>query len=210
MEIDYVKLMTSKSDEGLQEYIEQRQKYNPQAVFSAIDELKKRGRNFTEEEISSIKHDLEQQQEISSQRVADSAVTTKKWDKNVTKDSEAIQLYSQKAINGFSIAFGVLFGSILMAMNSKRGQNQKGVWEALTFGIIFTIVQLWILSFLPRNSGLTLVTNFGGAAILNYYFWKRNIGEDTQYRKRQIWIPLLIGLGIATLLIIITITTQDF
>jgi hypothetical protein len=206
MKEDYEKLMINKSDEELQEYVEQRLKYSSQEVYSAIGELKKRGRSFTEEEINSIKPDLEQEEQPGSDGVTRS--TNKKWDKNVTKDNEAIELYSQKAINGFSIAFGVFFGSILLAINSKRNDNQKSILDVLAFGIIFTLLQIWLLSSLPRNTGLTLIFNFGGASILNYYFWKRNIGEDTQYRKKKIWTPLIIGAVIATILIVIIIATQ--
>ena len=60
MEIDFEKLMSNKSDEGLQEYLDNRSKFTPEAVEAAITELQKRGRIFSDEELYSIKHELEQ------------------------------------------------------------------------------------------------------------------------------------------------------
>jgi hypothetical protein len=193
MEIDFVKLMASKSDEGLQEYIDNRTKFTPVAVYTAIDELKKRGRTFTDEEFTQIVNDIEKHQEISKKRVAESDAG-QKWDKNIVDDINAVELYSQKAIYGFSIAFGVLFGSILMALNLKRTSTKKSIALTIAFGLTYTVIQLYLLSFIPRNTGLTLFASLGGALILNYVFWKKFIGADTPYRKRSIITPLIIGL----------------
>ncbi len=185
--------MASKSDEGLQEYIDNRTKFTPVAVYTAIDELKKRGRTFTDEEFTQIVNDIEKHQEISKKRVAESDAG-QKWDKNIVDDINAVELYSQKAIYGFSIAFGVLFGSILMALNLKRTSTKKSIALTIAFGLTYTVIQLYLLSFIPRNTGLTLFASLGGALILNYVFWKKFIGADTPYRKRSIITPLIIGL----------------
>jgi hypothetical protein len=204
MEIDFVKLMATKPDEGLQEYIDNRRKYSPPAIYAALDELKKRGRTFTDEEYSQIVADIEKQQEISKQRVAESEAGHK-WDKNVVEDGNAIELYSQKAIYGFSAVFGVLFGSILMALNLKRTSSQNSILSVISFGVTYSIIQLYVLSFIPQNTGLTLITSIGGALILNYVFWKKYIGLETTYRKRKIWIPLIIGIVLFALVITVVI-----
>lgn len=204
MDIDFVKLMTTKSDDGLQEYIDNRQKYTPKAIYAALEELKNRGWTFTDEEYSKIVADIEKQQEISKQRVAESEAGHK-WDKNVIYDSNAVELYSQKAIYGFSIAFGVFFGSVLMAMNLKRTSTQKAIALTIGFGIAFTAIQLYVLSLIPRNTGLTLITSFLGALVLYNVFWKRFIGAQTPYRIRQIWVPLIIGVILFALLLTATI-----
>lgn len=196
--------MTTKSDDGLQEYIDNRQKYTPKAIYAALEELKNRGRTFTDEEYSKIVADIEKQQEISKQRVAESEAGHK-WDKNVIYDSNAVELYSQKAIYGFSIAFGVFFGSVLMAMNLKRTSTQKAIALTIGFGIAFTAIQLYVLSLIPRNTGLTLITSFLGALVLYNVFWKRFIGAQTPYRIRQIWVPLIIGVILFALLLTATI-----
>jgi len=204
METDFVKLMTTKSDDGLEEYINNRQKYTSVAIYAAVDELKKRGRIFTDEEFDKIATDVKQQEKIRMQRIADSEAK-RKWDKNLVEDSDAIELYSQKAISGFSIAFGLMFSSILMALNLNRTPSKRAIPLVIVFGIVFTVVQFYLLSLIPRNSGLTLATNFGGALILNSVFWKKFIGDETPYRKRKIWVPLIIGILISALFLSVMI-----
>jgi len=54
--------MTAKSGEEFEEYIDNRQKFTPAAFNAATDELKKRGRIFTNEEFTQIVNDIENQQ----------------------------------------------------------------------------------------------------------------------------------------------------
>src|SRR5438445_7661421 len=173
MEIDFKKLMPSKSEDDLQEYINNRLKYTPDAVFAAIEELKKRGKIFTEAAIEIIKYDIEKHQEVSKQRIVEGEFNFNRWKKNVTDDINAPEFYSERVIYTFSILFSVLFGSILMAINLRNTETKKGIIEIMLFGIGYMSIQIWILSFLPRNSGLTLITSAGGAMIINYIFWKK-------------------------------------
>ena len=209
MEIDFVKLMASKSDEGLQECIDNRKKYNPDAVYAAIDQLKSRGRIFTEEELNIIKADIEKQQEISKQRVDEAGETSTKWDKNVVVDLNEIELFSQKAIYGFTIFFGVFFGSILLSYNFKKANKKNYIILLILFGILFTTIQLWALSYIPRNTGLTMITSVAGAFVLNKYFWTKYIGAETKYRAKAIWTPLIIGLVLGGILIYLTIVAGE-
>jgi hypothetical protein len=200
MATDYMELMTTKSDQGLQEYIDNRKKYNPQSVFAAIEELKKRGRSFSDKEIETIKADLEKQEEISKQRTSEV-----EGSKNVVKDMDAPEYYSEKAIYTFSIGFGVLFGSILMAFNLKKAQQKNQPLIVILFGIVFTALELWLLSYLPRNTGLTIGANAGGALIINYYFWKKFMGAETKYRAKSIWTPLIVAILVTLPLLYIVI-----
>ncbi|MGZ4056237.1 MAG: hypothetical protein ACXVPU_04800 [Bacteroidia bacterium] len=194
METDFTKSMALKSDDELQEYIDNKLKYSPEAVFSAIEELKNRGRAFTDLEIEAIKSDIAQHQEIAKQRTAESNLNFNRWKKNVVDDLEAPQYYSEKAIYSFAVFFGVLFGSVLMAINLNNTENKKGIIEVIVFGIVFTALQIFILSAIPQNSGLTLIFSLGGAFVINNYFWKKYIGGETKYRTRPIWIPLITGI----------------
>ena len=46
MGTSFKELMTKKSDEGLMDYLINFNKYTPDAITAAVDELKRRGRNF--------------------------------------------------------------------------------------------------------------------------------------------------------------------
>jgi hypothetical protein len=199
METDLVKLMISKSDEELREYVDQSDKYSAEIVVAAMDELGKRGRGLSEEEVNTVNEGLKKQRIVESQCAAESASFFLKFDKNAVDEPEAPEFFSQKAIYIFTIFFGVLFGSILMSINAANTPAKKGSVLIALFGVGYTIAQLWILSFLPRNSGLTIITSIVGAIIMNNYFWNRYIGKETKYRKKAIWVPLVIGVGLTVI-----------
>lgn len=188
--------MTTKSNEELEEYIKNRQKYQPMAIYAVIDELKQRGRNFSDEEFTQIANDIEKQQEINKQKMAESEKGLNKMNKNVVDDPSAPAYYSERAIYTFSLLFGVLFGSVLMAINLSRTENKNKSWTVLLFGIFYTGLQGWGLSYISRNMLLTICTSAVGALILSRLFFKEYIGEDTKYRAKPIWIPLIIALVI--------------
>jgi hypothetical protein len=196
MEINFEKLMTNKSDEGLQEYLDNRTKFTPEAVEAAIAEMQKRGRVFADEELANVRQDL-QAKRVETEK-EDKEIFGNQWKKNVVTDENAPEYYSERAIYMFSAFFSVIFGSVLLALNCRHTDEKKGVWEVIAFGVVYTGLQLWLLSMIPRNTGLTLVFSMGGALIMNHFFWKKYIGKDTKYRTKPIWKPLIIGLIIFT------------
>ena len=194
MEIDFQKLMTNKSDEGIQEYLDNRAKFTPEAVEAAIAEFQKRGRTFSDEELNTYRQEFQQRSEAAEKEVKELFPSGNQWKKNVVTDENAPAYYSEKAIYLFAVIFSVVFGSIILALNFSKTETKKGVWEVVIFGAFFTSLQIWILSMIPRNNGLTLVFNMVGALILNQFFWKKYIGNDTKYRTKPIWIPMIVGI----------------
>ena len=191
--------MASKSDEDLRKYIDKRSLFVPEAIYAAISELEKRGQTFSEEEIAVIKSDIAKKAAEENQR--DEELSDAAWKKNVVLDGNAPEYYSEQAIWGFTIGFGVLFGSILMAINFNNTESKKGIVQVILFGAAYTTLQIWLLSLLPRNTGLTFITSGIGALALNYIFWKNYIGKETKYRTRPIWIPLIIGIALISLFV---------
>jgi hypothetical protein len=196
MEINFEKLMTSKSDEGLQAYLDNRTKYTSDAVEAAISEMQKRGRTFSEEELSNLRQAFQTKRRATENDENEDFGF--QWKKNVVSDEYAPEYYSERAIYMFSVFFGVIYGAVLLALNCRTTDTKKGVWEVIAFGVVYTGLQLWLLSMIPRNTVLTFASNMGGALLLNYFFWRKNIGKDTKYRVKPIWKPLIIGILIYT------------
>ncbi len=107
-------------------------------------------------------------------------------------DENAPLYYSERAIYMFSVFFSVIFGAVLLAINFRNTDEKKGVWEVITFGLVYT--GLWLLSVMPRNTGITLAFSMGVALLINHFFWKKYIGKYTKYRTKPIWEPRIIGL----------------
>ncbi|CAN5917047.1 hypothetical protein BH11BAC7_BH11BAC7_24400 [soil metagenome] len=193
---DYKAKVGRFSNEQLNDYIENRYKYIPEIVHAALNELQKRGRIFSAEELELIYADTE----------------IKAGDENfqsgirdaVTDARELPEYYSPMVIRIFSVLFSVLFGSILMAMNLSRTPEKKGVYEAVIFGVIYTTAIMIIGNYLPANGGgIGIVFNIAGGFMIEYFFWNKYIGTETPYVKRSFVKPLITGLIITGLLLLL-------
>jgi hypothetical protein len=194
MENKFEKLMSNNSDEGLQAYLDNRQRFTQEAVEAAIAEMQKRGRTFSDEELANFQQEFQAKREAKEKEEND--LFGSQWKKNVVTDENAPAYYSEYAIYMFSAFFSVIFGAVLLAINFRSTDTKKGVWEVIAFGIVYTGLQFGILSMMPRSTLLTLVFSMGGALLMNHFFWKKHIGKDTKYRAKPIWKPLIIALVI--------------
>lgn len=192
MELDFEKLMTNKSDEGLQEYLDNRTKYTSEAIEAAIAEMKKRGRTFSDEELANLRNELQAKRDAANKE--EDEFFRNPWNTNIVSDENAPAYYSERAIFLFSAFFSVIFGAVLLSINCRSTEFKKNVWKIMVFGIVYTGLQLWVLSLIPRSTILTFLCSMVGALLMNYLFWKRYIGKDTKYRAKPIWKPLIIGL----------------
>jgi hypothetical protein len=114
------------------------------------------------------------------------------WTKNIVKDPDAPELYSPRAIWGFSIFFTVIFGAVLLFVNLK---NKKAKWVVIGFGLLYTSLVIIIMNFIPQpNAGLSVGLNGGGGLLLTNLFWDKYVGRETKFRAKPIWKPLIISI----------------
>jgi hypothetical protein len=167
-------------------------------VAAAKKELDNRGIELSDEEKKIIedKKNARKQDAVMSKSAFDRwDWFTVNWKINIVDDVNAPQLYSRKIINIFSIAFSVLFGGILLAINLKNVNNKKAILPVLTYSIIYTGLMIYILGMIPGSTTpLTIAFNAIGATVLYNTLWKKYIGKDFQYRTKSYWIPLIIGI----------------
>jgi len=179
-------ILSAKTDAQLKYYLEHIDKHTSEGVRAALVELKSRNVELPED----IDEQTEEKIKLKESTNYDSL---KGWKKNVIKDFDAPEYYSQTAIYVFSILFSVLFGSVMMAINLK-GSKKQWAWPIL-FGLVFTIGFIFLGQFLPNSStGLSLIVNAVGVTIMYQMFWNKHIGKNTKYRVKPIWIPLIIGI----------------
>ncbi len=189
MEPDFEKLMTKKSDDGLMEYVTNINRYTPESIIAAVNELKKRGRQFTEEELGTTKIKIQEKSE--AEKKENEIWSTNSWKENVVDNPNAPQYYSHRAIWGFSTVFTVVFGAVLLSSNVT---DKKAKWIIVGFGFLYTSVAIVILNQLPRNTGMAFLLNASGAYILTQIFWNKYVGKETKYRTKEIWKPLIISI----------------
>jgi len=113
---------------------------------------------------------------------------------NIVDDPNAPEFYSLNAIWGFSIFFSPLFSAVLMSMNLNKINRSKYILPVILFGILWYVLSMIILPIESSGAGIIYLWNAIGGLFFLYLFWPKFIGKDLKYRKRSIWIPLIIGI----------------
>lgn len=190
--------MKSKSNQELETIFDQKNNYTDEAIQAVIWELE--DRNLIEKsEVSYI------ESQIKNKEIIETEIDI---NKSPFEGLELPFLYSKKAIQGFTIFFSTIFGAVLLMSNFKATNNLKARNQVLIFGIGYTILSTVFLNFLPRMFFLTLLFNFVGYAILIEFFWNKTLGKDIEYRKKQIWKPLLISIAILIVFVLLHFLPQ--
>ncbi len=112
------------------------------------------------------------------------------------------RFYSKNAIAIWTFFLSPLLGCILFAINLKNiGRGRLGV--IFVIGGIVWIVSLRTLIglFLENDLLKLLITNLTASLLLTFFFWTRILGDDTEYKIRPVWKPVLIFVGICVMLL---------
>lgn len=185
-------ILEEKNNNELYFYIQPESRFVAQAVKYSFDILKERGEIFSDEETNRVLKLIEDKKLKESQEIIQENI----WDKNSVEDSNALELFSQLNIWCFSIVFGVIFGSVLLALNFKKLNKNKLSIIVIVFGVFYTIFQVFAINYLDQINfeikNLTLIFSGIGVAILHYLFWESYIGREISYQKKSILIPSVI------------------
>ena len=201
-ENSFTKKMREKSNTELEQIFENKSDYTDEAVQAVIWELE--NRNLIE------KTDISYLETQVNSKIAETSVPKDDLEDDESPFEELVLpiLYSKKAIQGFSILFSTIFGVVLLMSNLKAMNKPKARVEVLVFGIAYSIFTVIPLNYLPKMFFITLLFNIVGYAVLTEYYWNRNLGKDLQYRKKEIWKPLIISISIIVLLIFLQFSPQ--
>ncbi len=185
-------VLEGKKNKELYVYIQPESRFVAQAVKYSFDILKQRGEIFSEGETNRILKLIEDKNTDEKHE----PVKVEIWDKHSVEDNNAIEIFSQLSIWVFSIAFGVIFGSILLALNMKKLNKPKVSIIVVLFGILYTGFQFLAINYLDEINFVfkrkTFLFSGIGALILHYLFWENYIGKEINYRKKSIIKPLII------------------
>lgn len=182
-------VMNGKSDEGLMDYLNDFSKYTPEAITAAADELKRRGKVFSEDEQNEINQKI--QKRAKEENAVDTFFHSSGWKQSVVTDGNAPLLYSKGAIRAFSLIFSTIFGAILLSANVDK---KKEKWIVIGFGVIYTAVTIITLNLIPANTYSVILLNTAGGLGLTSTFWDKYVGKETKYRSKPIWKPLIISI----------------
>jgi len=197
---------TGQSTQELHNRIDNREKYLPETVEAAVEELKSRGETFSDEELEVIAQDMQARRDMAKTPPGYDTLFNDFEKSKQVEDPDAPAFYTKRVIYIFSILFSVLFGSILFAINvGKTPKRLNAIWIVF-YGLAFTVVQSLIAQRLNASLPIAVIGGIAGSYPLNYFFWGKFLGNDTLYRPSPIWIPLIIGIAFSAAILYILIT----
>jgi len=199
--------MATRADKQLEDLIVKRSRYAIESVEAAIAELEKRGRIFSFAELRAIDLDLRQKKRELNTSPAESWYPVPEA---LAEESAMPEYFAQSAIHLFSILFSTLFGAILMAVNFYKSGNIRAVLQVIAFGIMYYIASLQLLPYIPNKQYIVvaynLIVNVIGALILTQLFWRKYIGNETEFKPRPIGKLMLVSLFVSVVLVYLLVT----
>lgn len=130
------------SNQELERYLKEGNRFVPEAVQAAFEILEERGRIFNEQEKTAVQQLIQHKKEAEEARHAEEVEV---WKDHITEDPEAITLYSRMTILVSSLFFTPIPGSILLFLNFIRLKKYLASFFALAFGLLFFMFQKYVL-----------------------------------------------------------------
>ncbi|OKS85170.1 hypothetical protein [Mucilaginibacter polytrichastri] len=117
-------------------------------------------------------------------------------------DNYDIEIYSKRAIWGFSIFFSTIFGGVLLMTNLREAGYKREANLVLIFSVLYTLIGSVVMSYIGiQSSAFAIIFNGIGAAILTEYFFNKYFPED-DYFPKSITKPLIISLVICVAIVL--------
>ena len=100
-----------------------------------------------------------------------------------------------------------LFGAVLFSMNLYRLGKLTPIPSIIGGGIAWYIIAILLMPKPPTSTVSYLVNGIGGA-ILTYFIWPRLLGKELKYRRRPIWIPLIVALVVTVVILLVVLSDR--
>lgn len=194
------------SDTELKKYIAPENRFTPEAVQMALEILKERGNQFSDQESALVQKMIQDKKEA---EIAEANEENEIWEDHTTDDPNAVKLYSLASIVVLSTLFGTIPGAILLALNFMKIKKYTSVIFVLLFGLIYPFVQHYLLGAIStlndnemhsRYSPETFIMTSGGLSL--YIISALVMPKKLPYRAESLLLPALLAFAMALLIYI--------
>ncbi|MCP1252799.1 hypothetical protein NK212_13130 [Elizabethkingia sp. S0634] len=132
------------SDTELKKYIAPESRFTPEAVQMALEILKERGNQFSDQESVSIQKMIQEKKDAEIAKINEDK---EQWEDNITDDPSAIKLYPIGPIVALSIFCGIIIGAILVSINFIRVKKYSAAFLVLLYGIAYFFAQKYLITY---------------------------------------------------------------
>lgn len=198
------------SDTELEKYLNDGNRFVPEAVQVALEILKERGRTFTTEEETAVYQLIQRKKEAEELKRSEEKEL---WKDHITEDHNAIRLFPRDLIFIISIILGTIPGAVLLGLNFIKLKKYLAAGITIVFGFAFLFIQSFLISliytlsskdsFTIRKSPEFIVAGAGALILLG--FWVLFTPKKLPYRAASYIFPIVIC---AIMIILITINYQ--
>ncbi|MEJ5051631.1 hypothetical protein WH221_17515 [Chryseobacterium culicis] len=134
--------MRKLSDSELEKYVQEGNRFVPEAVQMAFEILEERGRVFSEQKKAAVLQLIQRKKDAEEAKRTEEAEV---WRDHITEDPDAIKLYSRSTIFVSSILFSPIPGAILLFLNLIKLKKYLAAFFTLVFGFLFFVFQKYVL-----------------------------------------------------------------
>ncbi|KAB1231124.1 hypothetical protein [Chryseobacterium viscerum] len=130
------------SNKELEAYLQEGNRFVPDAVQMAFEILEERGRVFSEQEKAAVQQLIQHKKQEEEAKHAEEVET---WKDHITEDPQAIRLYSRMTIVVSSVFFSTIPGAILLSLNLIKLKKYFPAILTMAFGVLFFMFQKYVL-----------------------------------------------------------------
>ncbi|UKB78059.1 hypothetical protein [Chryseobacterium sp. MEBOG07] len=130
------------SNQELEAYLQEGNRFVPEAVQAAFEIMEERGRVFSEQEKTAVQQLIQHKKQEEETKHAEEVET---WKDHITEDPQAIRLYSRMTIVVSSVFFSTIPGAILLSLNLIKLKKYFPAILTMAFGVLFFMFQKYVL-----------------------------------------------------------------
>lgn len=137
------------SNQELERYLKEGNRFVPEAVQVAFEILEERGRVFNEQEKTAVQQLILRKKEEEEAKHAEELET---WKDHITEDTNAVKLFPRDLILLTGGLLGTIPGALLLGLNFVKLKKYGAAILTFIFGIVFLPIQNFLVPLIYKES----------------------------------------------------------
>lgn len=137
------------SNQELERYLKEGNRFVPEAVQAAFEILEERGRIFNEQEKTAVQQLIQRKQEAEEVKFTEEREL---WKDHITEDTNAVKLFPRDLILLAGGLLGTIPGALLLGLNFVKLKKYGAAILTFIFGIVFLPIQNFLVPLIYKES----------------------------------------------------------
>ncbi|KYH07918.1 hypothetical protein A1704_04425 [Chryseobacterium cucumeris] len=137
------------SNQELERYLKEGNRFVPEAVQAAFEILEERGRIFNEQEKTAVQQLIQRKQEAEEVKFTEEREL---WKDHITEDTNAVKLFPRDLILLAGGLLGTIPGALLLGLNFIKLKKYGAAILTFVFGIVFLPIQNFLVPLIYKES----------------------------------------------------------